>query len=226
MCARNKLNFSIAWKCILSRASAFMPPPAVIFDAFGTLIKISKGSSPYRKILKIGIEQGRRPQPRDGECILSLPMDLRQAADFFGISVDPSVMVCLESNLSRELADIQAYSDGICAVRMLQDAGVKVAVCSNLAKPYAAAIERLYPMLDGYIYSFQVGAVKPSFKIYSHAIQAVSASPAEIWMIGDSKECDCDGPTAFGMRGFWLDRQGRSLHSSLDQFAEGVLGFC
>ncbi|MEI4522069.1 HAD family hydrolase [Pseudomonas sp. CCNWLW23] len=203
-----------------------MPIPVVIFDAFGTLIQISKGSSPYRKILKIGIEQGRRPQPHDAECILSLPMDLRQAADFFGISVDPSVMVCLESDLGRELADIQAYPDGIHAVRMLQDAGVRVAVCSNLAKPYAAAIERLYPALDGYSYSFEVGAVKPYFKIYSHAIRAVSASPAEVWMIGDSKECDCDGPTAFGMRGFWLDRQGRSPHSSLDQFAENVLGGC
>lgn len=203
-----------------------MSVPAVIFDAFGTLIKISRGSSPYRKILKIGIEQGRRPQPRDAECILSLPMDLRQAANFFGISIDPSVMVRLESDLTRELADIQPYPDGIHAVRLLQDAGVKVAVCSNLAKPYAAAIERLYPMLDGYSYSFQVGAVKPSFKIYNHAIHTVAASPAEVWMIGDSKECDCDGPTAFGMRGFWLDRQGRSLHSSLYQFAEGVLGFC
>lgn len=203
-----------------------MPTPAVIFDAFGTLIKISKGSSPYRKILKIGIEQGRRPQPRDGECILSLPMDLRRAADFFGISVDPSVMVCLESDLDRELADIQAYPDGIHAVRLLQDAGIKVAVCSNLAKPYAVAVERLYPTLDGYSYSFEVGAVKPSFKIYSHAIHALSASRAEVWMIGDSKECDCDSPTTFGMRGFWLDRQGRSTHSNLDQFAEAVLGFC
>ncbi|MBC8996805.1 HAD hydrolase-like protein [Pseudomonas sp. N40(2020)] len=62
--------------------------------------------------------------------------------------------------------------------------------------------------------------------MYSHAIHAVSASPADVWMIGDSKECDCDGPTAFGMRGFWLDRQGRSTHSSLDQFANGVLGVC
>lgn len=202
-----------------------MPIPAVIFDAFGTLIKISKGSNPYRKILKIGIEQGRRPQPRDGECILSLPMDLRQAADFFGISIDPSVMVCLESDLNRELADIQAYPDGVHAVQLLQDAGIKVAVCSNLAKPYAAAIERLYPTLDGYSYSFEVGAVKPSFEIYNHAIHALSALPTEVWMIGDSKEYDCDGPTAFGMRGFWLDRQGRSIHSSVGQFAEAVLGF-
>lgn len=199
-------------------------PIAVIFDAFGTLIKISKGSSPYRKLLKIGIEQGRRPQPSDGEIILSSPMDLHQAADFFGISVDPSVMAGLEEGLSRELAEIQAYPDGLHAVQLLQQADIKVAVCSNLAKPYAAAIERLYPTLDAYSYSFEVGAVKPSFKIYSHATQAVLGWPAEVWMIGDSKECDCNGPTAFGMRGFWLDRKGRSDYSSLDQFAAEVLG--
>lgn len=200
-------------------------PLAVIFDAFGTLIKIHKGSSPYRKILKIGIEQGRRPQPSDAEIILSSPMDLRQAADFFGINVAPSVMASLEEGLNRELAEIQAYPDGLHAVRLLQEADIKVVVCSNLAKPYAAAVKRLYPTLDACSYSFEVGDVKPSFKIYSHAVQAVSCSPAEVWMIGDSKECDCDGPTAFGMRGFWLDRKFQSNHSSLDQFAAEVLGF-
>lgn len=122
-----------------------MPIPAVIFDAFGTLIKISKGSSPYRKILKIGIEQGRRPQPSDGERVLSSSMDLGEAADFFGIYVDPSVMNSLEADLNYELADIQAYPDALRAVRQLQDVGVKTVVCSNLAKPYAAVIERLYP---------------------------------------------------------------------------------
>lgn len=111
----------------------------------------------------IEIEQGRRPQPDDAECSLSLPIDLRQAADFFGISVDPSAMLCLESDLGCDLADIQAYPDGIHTVRMLQEAGVKVAVCSNLAKPYAVAIERLSPALEGYSYSFEVGAVTPCF---------------------------------------------------------------
>lgn len=200
-----------------------MPVSAAIFDAFGTLIKINEGSHPFRKILKLGIEQGRRPQPNDTEQLLTLPMDLRQAADLFGIRVDPSVMSHLESDLNNDLADILAYPDGILAVRALQNAGVKVVVCSNLAMPYAAAIENLYPNLDGYSYSFDVGAIKPSFDIYRHATQLVSVLPSDAWMIGDSKRCDCEGPTAFGMRGFWLDRKGSGTYKSLHQFAEAIL---
>lgn len=200
-----------------------MPVSAAIFDAFGTLIEINEGSHPFRKILKLGIEQGRRPQPTDAEQLLTLPMDLRQAADFFGILVDPAVMSRLESDLHNDLADIRAYPDGVVAVEALQDAGVKVVVCSNLAKPYAAAIENLYPRLDGYSYSFAVGAIKPSFDIYRHATQLVSATPFNTWMVGDSKRCDCEGPIAFGMHGFWLDRQGRGTYTSLHQFAEAIL---
>lgn len=200
-----------------------MPVLAAIFDAFGTLVKIGEGTHPYRKILKIGIEQGRRPLPTDAECLLTLPLDLREAANFFGIQVDRNVMDEIEYDLAAELAEIQAFTDGLHAVKMLQTSGVKVVVCSNLAKPYAAAIERLYPGLDGYSYSFAVGAVKPSFEIYQHAAKLASVSPTDAWMIGDSKRCDCEGPTAFGMHGFWLDRQGGSPYSSLEQFAEAIL---
>jgi FMN phosphatase YigB (HAD superfamily) len=60
-------------------------------------------------------------------------MDLRQSAEFFGIYVDPEFMNRLEADLQDELACIQAYPDGIAAVAALQAAGIKVAVCSNLA---------------------------------------------------------------------------------------------
>lgn len=200
-----------------------MPVLAAIFDAFGTLVKIGVGTNPYRKILKIGIEQGRRPKVTDAEDLLSMSMDLRQAAEHFGISVGSGLMDRLEEGLREELASIQAYHDGVAAVAALQAAGVKVAVCSNLAQPYASAIERLYPNLDGYAYSFAVGAIKPSFKIYQHVTQLVGVLPAESWMIGDSKTCDCDGPIAFGMRGFYLDREGGGSYSTLRTFAEDVL---
>jgi FMN phosphatase YigB (HAD superfamily) len=200
-----------------------LPVLAVIFDAFGTLVKIGVGTNPYRKILKIGIEQGRRPKITDAEDLLSMSMDLRQAAEYFGIAVDKSYMIRLEEGLREELATIQAYPDGVAAVAALQAAGVKVAVCSNLAQPYASAIERLYPNLDGYTYSFAIGAIKPSFKIYQHVTQLVGVLPGESWMIGDSKRCDCDGPIEFGMQGAYLDRTGGGHFSTLDSFAQKIL---
>ena len=200
-----------------------MPVLAAIFDAFGTLVEIGEGSHPYRKILTLGIAQGRRPQPTDAQVLLSQPLDLRQTAKWFGIQVEPDEMAQLEFDLFNELADIKAYPDGLRAVQQLQAAGIKVGVCSNLAKPYAAAIERLYPGLDGYSYSFAVGAIKPSFAIYRHAARQLAVSPADAWMVGDSKRCDCEGPNVFGMHGYWLDRQGNGTYASLDHFAEVIL---
>jgi FMN phosphatase YigB (HAD superfamily) len=196
---------------------------AVIFDAFGTLLKISEGTHPYRKILRLGIEQGRRPDSGDAVALLSIPMDLRQAANYFGIKVEPRFMSRLESELERELAGIEAFGDGIAAVKALQAAGLKIAVCSNLAQPYASAIERLYPSLDGYVYSFAVGAVKPSAEIYQQVLQSVSAISTDTWMIGDSKRCDCDGPAAYGIKGFYLDRDGNHGYTTLDLFADAIL---
>lgn len=200
-----------------------MPLSLAIFDAFGTLLKIGEGTHPYRKILKLGREQGRRPNSKDAEALLSMSLGLRQAAEYFGIRVDPRSMDQLESDLERELAGIEAYDDGISAVETLQAAGIKVAVCSNLAQPYASAIERLYPSLDGHAYSFAVGVTKPSAEIYRQALKSISAVPADAWMIGDSQRCDCDGPTAYGIRGFCLGRNGDRGYASLDLFAEAML---
>lgn len=200
-----------------------MPVTTAIFDAFGTLLQIRKGTSPYRKILRLGIEQGRRPEANDAEALMSSLMDLREAADFFGIKVEPTFMEQLEAALHDELSGIEAYPDGLAAVAALQAGGIKVVVCSNLAKPYASAIERLYPALDGYSYSFAVGAIKPSSEIYQHAVQLVRASPHEAWMVGDSKRCDCEGPAAFGMRGFYLDREGVDGYATLHTFADELL---
>lgn len=196
---------------------------AAIFDAFGTLVKITKGTHPYREIFKLGIEQGRRPQPSDAENLLTLPLDLREAADFFGISVKPALMAQLENNLLLELDGIRAYDDGLTSVKALKTEGIKVVVCSNLAKPYASAIERLYPRLDGYAYSFEVGAVKPAFEIYQTATDFAAVSMSEAWMVGDSKYVDCDAPSFYGIRGFFLDRRGTKGFSTLYQFTEQLL---
>ncbi|MBD8707181.1 HAD family hydrolase [Pseudomonas sp. CFBP 13711] len=200
-----------------------MPVTTAIFDAFGTLVKIGEGTHPYRKILKLGIEQGRRPKANDAEVLMSSPMDLREAADYFGIRVESVFLSQLEADLQDELASIEAYPDGLATVAALQAAGIKVAVCSNLAKPYASAIERLYPTLDGYSFSFAVGVIKPSSKIYSHATHSVQAPPHETWMIGDSKLCDCDGPARIGIRGFFLDRKGSGGYTTLYTFANEIL---
>ncbi|WP_425338625.1 hypothetical protein [Pseudomonas batumici] len=60
----------------------------VLFDAFGTLVRIPNASPPYRQILKEGIRQGRRPRPDDLHHIMASPLSLSDAAEHFGIKMD------------------------------------------------------------------------------------------------------------------------------------------
>ncbi|WP_262411917.1 hypothetical protein [Pseudomonas sp. Wu6] len=64
----------------------------VLFDAFGTLVRIPKASHPYRQILKEGIRQGRRPRPEDLHHIMARPLCLSDAAEHFGIKVPAELM--------------------------------------------------------------------------------------------------------------------------------------
>ncbi|SHJ76200.1 haloacid dehalogenase-like family hydrolase [Pseudomonas luteola] len=41
----------------------------VIFDAVGTIVRITNPRHPYRQLLKIGVVQGRRPTPCLGDCL-------------------------------------------------------------------------------------------------------------------------------------------------------------
>lgn len=201
-----------------------MEAKAVLFDAFGTLVKIQGGAHPYRKIMRLGLEQGRRPSPTDAEALLSKPLDLITAAHHFGITVPGTMMAGLEDALQRELNSMEAHQDGIEAVSMLQAAGVPVGICSNLAKPYAAAVERLYPSIMLRAYSFEAGAIKPSPRMFAYAIGVMRVgSPAEIAMIGDSARCDRDGACEYGMQGYLLCRAGKGDYGSLVDFARDLI---
>lgn len=196
---------------------------AVIFDAFGTIVRIGKGVHPYRRIIKLGIEQGRRPGQDDLAQIMTGHVDLQEAARRFGIEVKPDHMAEIELALENELAGIEAFEDGLQAVQMLQDAGLKVAVCSNLALPYGAPVERLFPNLDGYGFSYEVGAMKPDRAIYVDTADQLSLDLDQCVMVGDSLQRDCEAPTRLGMKGHYLNRDGHGDFSDLVTFARHIL---
>lgn len=54
---------------------------AVIFDAFGTTLRITSPSHPYRQLLREGAKLGRRPTSGDAHKLLTLDAGIREAAD-------------------------------------------------------------------------------------------------------------------------------------------------
>lgn len=200
----------------------------VLFDAFGTLLRIPKGRHPYRQILREGINQGRRPQPDDLREILTRNLSVAGAAELFGIKIQPAQLADIEGDLAADLASIEAFADGLRAVETLQREGIRVAITSNLAAPYGGAVRRFYPFMDAYGYSYALGSMKPEPFIYRSTCELMGAlgdaiGRGEVLMVGDSKQCDCDGPEKIGIEGFLLDRSGRGSLSDLTQFTDWVL---
>lgn len=201
----------------------------VLFDAFGTLVRTHKATHPYRQILKEGIRQGRRPRPDDLHHIMGRALSLSDAAEHFGIKIPADRMAQIQGALEAELDSIEAFEDGIRAVERLQAEGIKIAIASNLAAPYAAPVRRLYPTMDAYGFSFAVGALKPQPFLYRATCELLGAETSDaceenaVLMIGDSDKCDRDGPMAVGIRGFLLNRNGDKDFANLDEFADAVL---
>lgn len=179
---------------------------AAIFDAFGTIIRIENARHPFRQLLKLGIAQGRRPKPDDASMLMRHPWGLAQAADHFGIDVTPAELARIQAELDAEVASIQPFADALACIEALQVRGLKVAVCSNLARPYGAAVKRIFPGLESYGFSYEIGTLKPDRRIYDAVLTELAVDACKVWMTGDSQRCDRDGPIALGVKGHYLNR--------------------
>ncbi|WP_041451860.1 HAD family hydrolase [Hoyosella subflava] len=101
-----------------------------------------------------------------------------QAADLYGRVIDPACWT--------------PYPDAAESLVGLNKRGVKIAVLSNIAFDIRPAFARLGVdgLVDEFVLSFEVGAVKPQPKIFEHALSALEAEPHRTLMVGDSEEAD------------------------------------
>lgn len=179
----------------------------VIFDVYGTLAEIRNKTAPYRKLLELGEAQGRPRQAADAELIMSRPLGLSEAATNLGIELNETERLHLEALLAAEIESIELFDDVVSCLQQLQQSGLKLALCSNLAAPYAQPIADSLPIsLDAYTWSFSTGAIKPTASIYLHTCKALGLSPQEVVMVGDTYDADVAGPINAGLQAIWLRR--------------------
>jgi FMN phosphatase YigB (HAD superfamily) len=210
----------------LDRGESVTSPQAVIFDAFGTVVQIAEPIHPFKKLLRHGRAQGRKADPNDAAVIMTNPFGLEQAAANLRINISSADIALIQSQLNTELESIERLSDAEDCINALKAAGLKIAICSNLAMPYGATIDGLWPGLDAYGYSYAVGALKPDPHIYQTVLELLGVGAQNVWMIGDSQRCDRDGPTKIGIKGHYLSRsqaKGLGDFSELTAFADAVL---
>lgn len=153
-------------------------------------------------------------------------LGLAGAASLFSTQLSHDELAGLELDLYAELASVRPYDDSLQALERLKEAGLKVALCSNLAAPYAVPTKLLLPEFDAYAWSFDVGAIKPEPAIYQHLIERLGCKLSSIAMIGDTLEADALGPGRLGIQGHHLQRdgiRGSGRFTNLMDFCEHIL---
>lgn len=181
---------------------------AVVFDVYGTLMRIGERRAPFRALLARMEAAGRARQAGDAATIMSRRLDLAGAAALLGADLSASELAALKGDLQAELASVRLFPDTLGVLQALAGRGLKLGLCSNLAAPYAAPVQTLLPPLDAYAWSFEVGAIKPEPAIYAHVCRELGCEPAQVLMVGDTPEADLHGPRRFGMRSLLLRREG------------------
>ena len=177
---------------------------AVCFDVFGTLLTWrGRRINPYLRLAQNG---QRLP-------FMTRDVPIEVFAEALGLS---HLMPIIQHELGEDLKVLQLFEDVDLVLRKLRGAGKKIAVCSNLAQAYGSAVRDLLPGLDGYIFSYEIGAAKPDPAIYRAVCDALGSRPRDVLFIGDSKRCDVHGPQSFGMQARLVDRSsGQTLINAL-----------
>ena len=182
-------------------------PSVIVFDVFGTLVKIGERRSPYRKLIKWLKENGRQPKPDDAKFIMSQNLSFTELVKLLGINIPDQLLQELEHDLNDELQSIVLYEDTLSTLEELKELGFRLALCSNLAMPYGKVVSSLLPNIDTYAWSYEVGAIKPESQIYQYLIDQLECRAKDVLFIGDTPLADYSGPNEFGMSARLIDRK-------------------
>ena len=182
-------------------------PKVIVFDAFGTLVQVGQSKSPYRKLMKWLKEDGRKPSLKDANIIMSNDVDIEQLAKIFGKELPIQLLQEIEEDIDFELNTIELYKDTIPILRKLKSLGFKLALCSNLAKPYGEKLKVILPSsFDAVFLSYEVGAIKPEKHIYEEILKKFSCRMCDVLFIGDHPILDVQVPISLGMSARLIER--------------------
>lgn len=181
---------------------------AVLFDVYGTLVRILRPTHPYRQLL--GVVRALDPtidRAAFSRLVMTRPLGLAEAGRLH--AVQPSAIQALEQELEREIDSIELFPEVPQVLGTLRDRGYRIGVCSNLALPYASPVSRLLEgLVDIMVWSFEAGHIKREPPIYGLAADRLQVPPSAVLMVGDSYRADVEGPRAAGMQAMHLVRRG------------------
>ena len=172
---------------------------AVCFDAFGTVVEITDKRGPYARLF--------RALPRDARMdlkhrLMREPLDLGAWCSQVNAEVSEDVLAGVFADIEAEVNSIRLYHGVAEFWQSLRQRGLKIGICSNLAKSYGAKLLQVLPdKPDTVVFSYEVGLQKPEPEIYQYVSQKTALPAGRILFVGDSARNDVRGPESAGMRG-------------------------
>lgn len=204
---------------------------AVFLDALGTLLELEPPWVSLRAHVPDSVT--------DEELVAAVRKEMAYYREHAHEGSDPASLAQLREScaelITRELGvpvsaatlvesvRFDPYPDTEPALRELRSRGLSLIVVSNWDISLGPVLELcgVMEMLDGAISSAEAGSPKPDPAIFERALSMAGCSAAEALHVGDTREEDCEGAAAAGIRALLLDREGEGGDiSSLRQIVE------
>jgi len=196
-------------------------PNVVVFDLFGTLVKFGMQYHPFRQLLKWARENGRQVKPDDARTVMTINGGVEAISYGLGITPPNELVRNLELQIGDELASLTLFDNAIPTIKQLQARGIEVGVCSNLAQPYGAVIDRLLAGFNlEHFLSYELGTIKPEAQIYESILSRFNCRAEQCIFVGDTFEADYVGPIALGMKALHLVRSGATQSYQITSLTE------
>lgn len=183
------------------------PVRAVAFDCFGTLLRITTPTNPWRSLLAAArstpgarlLDPRREPIPT-----------IKLFAAACGVAFQPD----WQRDLDIELISIEPMPEALAVIERLHRAGFRIALASNLAPAYVEpALRILDEFVDVTCFSCdpEVRAVKPEPAFFDALRTRIDVPAHEILMVGDSLTSDIAGAKAAEMSALHLVPEDNAL---------------
>ena len=182
---------------------------AVCFDAFGTMVEITDKRQAFRPLFKALSPEKRRALKHR---LMREDRPFTHWPEALGAEVDLRVLLEVMERMMIETGSV-ALRPGMADLwARLRGAGLRLALCSNLANDYVTALRSALPEPpDVDVLSCKDGAIKPELEIYAAVLDGLQLDPGKVLFVGDTPRADIEGPRGAGMKAMHVDELERIM---------------
>ena len=199
---------------------------AVLLDALGTLVELQPPAPRLRRLLR---ESGF--EVTEEQAAAGFAAEIGYYLDHHLDGSDPDRLERLRDRCAEALRaglgvdgvdhatarrallgalEFTAYPDAAPALRELRERGLRLVVASNwdCSLPRWLDPIGILELVDGVVTSAEVGAAKPSTRVFERALAVAGVEPGEAVHVGDRIDNDIEGAAAAGVRAVLMLREG------------------